>query len=512
MRHTYSAICGVLFILAFVALFTDILSTDNQVKKDSPTIELRSNQKLPVVINGDTSLVYLAKGDSVKILGFSRLTYHQSVLVETTNGDRGELDASQLPIKQIVVDGKCKGDTIVKLKPQYSLNRIFDYIATTASGEELKVGGKDIAPIFDGWEELNLENNASTSVTTKAKLQKMQGKTLEEIEKEYGMAYNIFVNKDRSKKADFRIYAYGKDGKNYRPSITFDTEGQASEFQFEARQGKANNSWLLGNSLVQCVIELPFVRTLTRSSSYSIPSDTGKSTPWYLYVLVVLQLITYLLWFVATPSVIVLLIGWLIAYRHVFYPLSNKALKITIILMSIICTIIWLFALMAWGMHWSLTLLVIPASYYCTLWATEYLNLYVPHQRCPRCKRIHTIAFDHDEVTGSKYMKGADIKRDKLLGRSHSKYQTWTEVTTTKINRDTGERSTSSHRENIKNHKMRHDTYRYIDFEVTYLVTFYKNHFICSQCKYHETNTSTTQEEVDRKIVGSHVDTESYEV
>lgn len=507
MKHKYTLICAIMFVVALVSLIADVSSTGNQVRTDGPVMALTAPQKLTVVTNTDTVLVNIAKGDSVRILGFSRLTYSQSVLVETSRGDRGKLDASQLPIRQLIIDGENKGDTIVRLTPEYLSGRLHEYTAKTSAGVEVKLQGNDFVPILPGWEDYNLDNNASTSVATQKSLEKCKGETLERIENKYGMAYNILVGADGGRKAKFRIYAYGPDGKIYMPTIAFDQQGEATDFSFDLLTGKASNSWLLGNPVAGMVISTPLTRLLTRSDVYTTPSKTGESTPWYIYILFVLAVIALLSWYVLTPSLIVLLMGWVVEYPVVFKPLGNMALRCLIVTVSIVSAIFWMIALMAWGMSWFLTLLVIPVSYYCCRLATEYLEPYVPHQRCPRCKRIETIEFDYDEVTGTKYMKGADIKRDKLLSTHDERYQTWTQVTTTYT-----DGSKTSHRENVRNHKRRHDTYRYIDFEVTYFVTFYLNHFICRHCQYHETSTSTTQEEVDRKVVGSHSGTESYEV
>lgn len=504
MSHTYTRLCAILFIIAAACLLADIYSTDNQSKTDGPTITLSSPLKLPVTINGDTTEILITKGESIRIIGFTRLTYRQSVLVETQRGDRGALDASQLPIDQLIIDGKHKGETIVALSPQSHSG----YTVRTSSGDEIEsVRAENFIPEISGWEDFNLDNNASTSVATCRAIEKCEGLTLEEIEKKYGMAYNILTADDGSREAEFRIYAYGTDGKIYTPAVTFDPDGKASDFSFKLKTGKANNSWLLGNQLAAMVIDMPLTRVLTRSDVYTMPSDTGKPTPWYIYILFVFALVVILAWFVLTPSLPVLLMGWLVAYPAIFKPLSNTALRITIIAVTVITTVCWMIALMAWGMYWFLTLLVIPVSYYCCRWATEYLEPYVPHQRCPACKRIETIEFDHDEVTGTKYMKGDDIRRDKLLNTHDERYQSWTQVTTSY-----SDGTKESHRENVRNHKRRHNLYRYIDYEVTYFVTFYLNHFYCRSCKHHETSTSVSQKEVDRKITGSHTGVESHDV
>ncbi len=509
MKFFHSRICAILFIVTLLSLIAEVCSTSNQAKSDGPVIKLTAQQKMPVEIGHDTTLRTIAKGDSIRIIGFKRLTYEQKILIETSRGDRGYLQPSQLPLEYLVVGGKHKGDTLVSMRPKYlgdASHSVHKYEAKTSSGSDIEIKGEDFVPLLDGWEDYNLDN--AFSVASRKGMEKCKGMTLAEIEKKYGMARNVLVLPDGSSKATFWVYAYGTDGRRYKPTVTFDSEGGASDFEFEFIKGKVKNAWLLRIlPLSGVIIDMPLTRLLTQSDAYSMPSRSGKSTPWYIYVLFVFALIALLAWYLLTPSLIVLLMGWLIAYPAAFKPLSNKALRIIIFIISVVCCYFWLISLMAWGMHWILIIPVFFVSRYCYRLATEYLGDYVPHQRCPECRHIHTIAFDHDEITGTKYMKGADIKKDKLLGSRDSRYQSWTQVTTT-----WSDGSKSSHKENIQNHKMRHDTYQYIDFEVTYLVTFYLNHFICSNCRHHETNESTTQKEVDRKIVGAHTDTESYEV
>ena len=505
-----SRLCMVLFLIVLAALVADVCTTDNQARTDGPVVAITAAEKMPVILNGDTSYVSLTKGDSVRILGFYRLTMSQRILVETQRGDRGYLQPSQLQLKQYVYDGKYKGDTLVDITTKYDKwHHISGYEARTSTGEEIEVNASKFVPLFDGWNEMCISNTASTSVTTQEGLEKCKGMTLGEIEERYGMAMQILVTKDGGKKASFRIYAYSPDWNVEVPTITFGADGRAEAFEYEALKGKAKNGWLLGIlPFSRTLVDMPLTRLMTRSgineTSYDGVEGSGR---WVAILLLLPALIALLAWYLFVPSLLVLLMGWLIEYPIVFKPLGNKTLKAIILVVAVICTYWWSVALMAWGLYWFMVVPVFGISYYCYREATEYLNCYVPHQRCPSCRRIHTIGFDHDEVTGQKYMTGYDIKRDKLLGTQDSSYETWTQVT-----RTFSDGHSDSRRENVQRHTMRHDTYRYIDFEVTYLVTFYLNHFYCSYCNFHETNTSTTQEEVDRKVSGSHVDTESYEV
>ena len=138
MKHKFTSICAILFVLTIASLIADTSTTGNQVKTDGQVIALTSQQRLPVVLNKDTTFVNLVKGDSVRILGFKRSTYRQDVLVETARGDRGKLDASQLPILQLVIGGENKGDTIIRLTPEYLSLSLHEYKARTSTGKEIK--------------------------------------------------------------------------------------------------------------------------------------------------------------------------------------------------------------------------------------------------------------------------------------------------------------------------------------------------------------------------------------
>lgn len=508
MRHKYTRICGILFLLTLAMVLTDTLMTGDRNLRLGPTLVLEQAERLPVVLDGDTTFVSLAKGDSVRILGFRRLTYGQSVLVQTPAGDRGMMDASQLPLRQIVVEGEHKGDTLVNLRPEYLGLHVHKYDATTAGGEEFELRGQDFTPLVEGWKDINLDNNASTSVATQKGLEKMKGRTLEEIEAKYGPAYNILVARDGSKRASFLIYTYGNGGVLTKPVISFDAEGKATAFAYKAVTGKAKNGWVLSIApFAATIIDMPLTRALTRTDAYSDPNHTGESVPWYMYVAVVAVLAMWLLWYCMTPSLGVLLVGWLIACPVVFKPLSNKALKAIITVLGVVGTYWWAIALMAWGLYWFMVLPVIAVSYYCMRWAKAYLWDGIPHARCPQCRHIHTISYDRSVVTGTKYMKGRDIRRNKILSEHFETWQSWTQVTERWS--DGRERS---YRENERNHKRRHRLCSYIDYEVTYLVTFYDDFFSCDHCGFTEKDTHITSEEVDRKEVGTHTDVESDDI
>lgn len=61
----------------------------------------------------DTIKQVLPAGDSVRILAIDRSSFGQKWLVQTPKGERGWIDAAQLPqIRQVVTKGKFEGDTV----------------------------------------------------------------------------------------------------------------------------------------------------------------------------------------------------------------------------------------------------------------------------------------------------------------------------------------------------------------------------------------------------------------
>lgn len=497
MRDNNTFLCALLFAVILGLLVADVSTTDNRAKTDGPMVALASRQKLPVVLNGDTTFVSLAKGDSVRVIGFMRLTYSQRILVETAKGDRGELDATQLPIKQVLVEGKYKGDTLASLTAEYSGSRVSGYMGRTSSGEEVKLDGKDFVPLMEGWEKRNLDNNSSTSVTTQSALEKCKGKTLTELEKKYGAAYQVLVNSDGSKKAGFRVYAYGSDGRPYRPVVSFDTEGKANGFDFSLIKGKANNGWLLGNlPFAGLIIDMPITRLLTRTDIYTTPVKTGQSIPWYIYILFVLALIALLAWYLLPPTLLILLMGALLRLPLVFRPFGNGALRVLFAAVAAASAYWWMIALMAWGMHWIFTLPVIPVVWYFTRMSMSDISV-----RCTKCGHLETVKFDHEEVTGTEFVTKpySEFKGSVDSGTS---YDSFSQGITTLWS--DGSRS---YRTVQKQVKLKHETSSYDDYMVTFLVTHKIIYFKCANCGHVESYKDDLWEEVSRQKTGSHTET-----
>ncbi|MBO7227152.1 MAG: hypothetical protein J6V33_06185, partial [Bacteroidales bacterium] len=108
-----------IFVLCSITLiiFTGI---DYNLQSDGPELTLENRAILRQKFNNDTISTPLKVGEKVKVLGIERSSYGQKWLVKTQRGDIGWIDASDLSfIKQIITDGKDKGDTVT-IKAKWS--------------------------------------------------------------------------------------------------------------------------------------------------------------------------------------------------------------------------------------------------------------------------------------------------------------------------------------------------------------------------------------------------------
>lgn len=507
-------VCGAICIVTLVIFLTELFTNHQQYDPNGPEVVLEKPQMLEMAFGTDTLDLSLKSGDTIKILGIDRTTYRQTYLVETTDGDRGWLDTYSLPLAQIMVDGNENGDTvsIVGQKFRGKTQHVDGYIAKLYDGTEVETRADEFEPIIKNWTNYKLSNVTITSIGTEDHYRSMLGLSLPEIEHKIGPAYQI-LHQNGETVAQFKALSYDlKDGKSYYPIYRFNSEGLSDNVYFEYH--KDRNDWLLKRIPgVSMILNMPFTSMIIRTSIYEkgATSETISGLEKFLMIaLAVIILTGSLVWLFMTPSILTLAMGNLMAFPKVFYFLSDSVLKWLMIGITISLTYYWTVVMLAWGMFWWITPIIFVTSWYLCRYAISDLCT-IPHTRCPHCKRLHTIALDDHVLYDTKYEKGADVVKGKLLDTSYSKYKTWTQVTKTTTYGD-GHKESSSWRENETNHKIKHNTYQMIDYEVTYRVDFYHNHYICEECNYEEIIDTTEMTEVDRKFVGSHEGTFSNEV
>lgn len=508
--------CLIWGCLILLVLTADALMQGNRLRTDGPVIAVAAPQTMTIRFGEERRQVRLARGEQVRLLGIRRYTYQQEYLVETESGDRGWLQADLLPVRQIIVKGEHEGDT-VRLTGQKHLSPdnpyVSGYFARLADGTEIETRAECFVPDIEGWRRYVLDGNLLTAVAGKRKLRAMQGKGLEELERRLGPAFQIHRTKEGTSQAQFLVRAFDpEDGKFYLPVFTFDAGGKAAavDFVYESDRSDRLLRILPGAS---AIFDFPLTSRLVRTGVYTFDAQGGEIRGVKLalmYAAALAVLLAGLIWLFCTASLPVLLMGWLIRYPRVFAPMSDRALKWTITAVAVLSFYYWAVALLGWGMFWPfLAILFLTGRYFRSL-ATCMLCRQ-PHVRCPQCRHLETIAFDREEFVKSEYRTGAEIKTGKLLGTSYSWKQTWDEVTYLHRNQE-GRSWTTKRKENIRNHKMEHRTYEMIDYEVTYRIDHFRDHYRCGRCDFRELLDATKWTETDRQKRGSHTSTHTHEV
>lgn len=509
-----TTICGVLFLISLACFLTELFTNPQKFDLSGPVVVLDKPQTLSMAFGNDTVKVRLNRGDSLKILGMERFTYEQKFLVETSNGNRGWMDTYFLPVRQILIKGENAGDTITLTSQKIigTSKNIDGYKAMLPDGTQIDTKANGFEPAIDNWTDLKFSNVIVTSTGTEKHYASLTGLSLTEIEKKIGPAFQIFRNAEGTI-AQFQAMAYNPtDGKFYRPIYTFNSDGIADKVEFNYYKDR-NSSILKHAPAAGFILDMKFSSLSIRTSIYEkgvVSERVAGFKRFMVYVMIVIVLAGVLVWLFATPSIPVLAMGWLIRFPKVFAALTDGALRWLMFGVSVIFTYYWLVLMLSWGMFWLFAFGVIIASWYLFRYASSELCT-IPHTRCPRCHRLHTIFFDDEVLYDTRYEKGADVVRGKHLGTSFSKHTTWTDVTKITKYAD-GHNDTYNYRENVRRHKIRHDTYQMIDYELTYRVDYYHEHYVCDECFYEEILNSAKWTEIDRKVVGSHTDTFSHEV
>lgn len=507
-------ICGVLFFISLAFFLTELFTNPQRLSQNGPVIVLDKPQTLNVEVGNDTLKVRLNRGDSLRILGVERFTYTQRFLVETSNGNRGWMDTYTLPVKQTLVNGKNAGDTVTIASQIFIGTSKYPsgYNVLLKDGTKIETKAKDFEPAFNNWTKLELSKSIVTSCGTEKHYRSLTGLTLRELEKKIGPALQIFHNKE-GYIAQFQAMAFNPaDGKFYHPIYKLNPNGISENVEFEYFKDR-NSSILKRLPGAGFILNMSFTNVSIRSSIYekeAVSSQISGFKRYMIYALIAIVLIGVLVWIFITPSIPVLAMGWLIGFPKVFAVFSDKALKWTMFGVSVVFTYYWIVALLGWGMFWPFAIAIMAISWYIFKYASSDLCT-VPHTRCPKCHRLNTIHFFDDELYDTRYEKGVDVVKGKLLGTSFSEHKTWTDVTRIKMYSD-GSSSSYTNKENIQKHRIRHDTYQMINYELTYRIDYYHDHYFCDECMHEEVLNSTKWTEVDRKYLGSHSDTFSHEV
>lgn len=476
----------------------------SNLKTDGPIITLENKATLRQHFDKDTITSTLAAGDSVRVLAIDRSSGGQKWLVETKKGNIGWIDAADLTnIRQIITDGSFKGDTVSVKAVWATTGKYIEYYSFIKDGEEKKLATKKFIPDFKGWEDLQYNLNARAGVCSQEKfMKKTEGKSFVKLNKAFGTPVLLHVTPDGFE-AQYSWKAFDpKSGEMFTPNVTFGADSLATAVEFVHPTDRAA-SWLKHLPMAVDIIDCPLTSFYIHGARYQMDPNPMISgfVKFLLICLIVLVFIIYFCWMFAMQTVPVLLMGWLMKFPLVFKPISDQWLRLLMFIVMLASVYIQSVVMMAWGMFPFWSIVIVIMSWYTFSLAISPLCTY-PHIRCPHCRRLYTIEFDHEDFEYSEIKTGSDIVRGKLLGKYKEKWQNLTEVTTRTTYGD-GHTTSSTHQK-VRNMARNVNVYQYIDYEVKYRLDHYRDYYICSECGFVEETTPVVSTELDRKVVGSH--------
>jgi hypothetical protein len=277
-----------IFVLCSITLiiFTGI---DYNLQSDGPELTLENRAILRQKFNNDTISTPLKVGEKVKVLGIERSSYGQKWLVKTQRGDIGWVDASDLSfIKQIITDGKDKGDTVT-IKAEWSGHLIHKYTYTNDKGNEKDLSTDDFIPVLEGWADYQLTLSPVTGISTQKKFEHGAiGKSFETINQKYGDPILVHHTRDGFE-AQYAWKTFEPTtGMMYRPNITFGKDSLATAISFSHPTNRAStllkimplSGTILNSNLVSAII-----RTNRYNHTYDFTSSLVKKIfKWVLVV------------------------------------------------------------------------------------------------------------------------------------------------------------------------------------------------------------------------------------
>lgn len=504
--------CLLWFVVLSVVLVAGVVMTLTTTPK--PYVVYVTEKRLTiesVLTPENTVCTRVSKGEELKVFGYrAGSTYKQpSLWVETMDGVRGMLSVVQLDVPLRAWNKRTKSMDEVTLLSIDDTD--WKYKCRFSDGEVRELGFDDVEPVLP---EAMTRNQIAKLGTTYNYMsldkfeRKYLGETLAENDKEFQPATAVAWYKDTLMAAYSVTVIDVKTGKRYRPTVAYDKSRTAVSYTLNWEKDRSD--WFISKlPLMQFVMDNPLVSFLLEGSYLEqtpLASIEENNQKWWKmlhwYALAVLVLIPIMIWLFLTPFLPTMLIGILLHFRKVFYPLGNKTMLLVTLLVTLLSTYIWILAMLAWGMYsFCLLLYLWPMQKFYRL-AVRPLWNYIPHLRCPGCRSIE--AFEHVKTEldheYDQWFKESEFRQK--LDESTRRWQSWTETTTTY-----SDGSKSSSKSNFKNHKEVTTTSLYDDYEVLYHVKVYKKTFECSFCGELEYDTYSQYKEIDRKYKGQHTST-----
>lgn len=471
------------------------------------TLEKKTPMEFYFVTNGKVDTVYttLAKGAQVQVLGYNDASnYHtHKLLAETADGQRGYIRVVDLEVPFVV---EKTGDTLrnvrVQLKKGTSMAK---YSVNVDKKNTETYPFQRLRPVLPDSLRRNLlcDNDGEYYMSRKKFERLYLNCGLKEAESLYRQATMIYYDK-QGVRANFKAICIfdKKKGHSYSPTVTYDIEGNVRGYELGYQQG--NSAWWLKIlPFVNPIIDIDFFAQFIQSSVYeniftamSRPNHDGKPQ-WFDYVIFGLLVLLQLCALFLPPSILLLLLGFLMYYPKVFYPFGDVWLKAFAIVGGLLMFYPWLVLSVTWGMMFFIQLLGIGMVW--LIYVSVILPLDTePHQRCLGCRSLYTNFFSHREILSERDVWENRSEMVKVTGREYNRYTTydevhWSDGRTTK--------------ENVKQHSELAAVHGLVyDYRVKVHITEFNSVYKCSHCGQEERVRGTERKDVEKMKVGEHME------
>ncbi len=451
-------------------------------------------------------------GDSIRLLGYKAPALDSGCLVETSSGIRGEIQMWMLDVPMLASWGEYCGDTLrvntptglEKVDGRMILTRKGNITGVLSNGEKTDnlISGSfypDVPDVF----RLELSNIAGfTTLMSKAKFEKrMKNLDLSSAERLIGPV--IFqARKDNGEIVTmFRTHVFdSKDGKFYRPSVTFSADSIAVSSQFQLTG--AYSDWILrylpGASWF---FDLPVTAFFARSDVYNpLVNPKGYITEFenvLYWVVWVLKKVCFVIWLFCFGFIPIRLIDFIVVnYPKVFCFVSNTVMSVCYIVLPIVLYYFWLMVTLAWGLYWLLAIVEVIVVVFIIIGSYIYYGMkfwnYIPHTRCPNCKHIDSIELVSREFKGSVI----DVEHTTDTSVVGEDKKSWKEYTEVHQNGRVWKENERIHTETTIHE--RHDKYK-----DSIKRDKYDARYICKVCGYRERQIETDSNIIGREYKGS---------
>ena len=477
----------------------------------------------------------LQRGDSVDVLGWVDSYDYDRMLfwVETSRGERGFLDAMAISDSAVILNtspsfsrrynyvARHHGDTVIlkKIIQDGHLRNFEIHNPKSTDTTLVSSAMKSLLSMKMGLErKINFNSNDPRTMSEEKFRELYIGRTLAECDSVYLPAIFRAQGRD-SLRAIYPVRVF-REGKFYRPIVSFSADSVAVAYTIPERAQSNVNSWILRYlPFYKYVCDLPFIWPTRTEGLYahdgswydrmtsSFYNGAINGISWRNAVTLLFFILSVILLLVRmffTPLLLPMVLFGLLRFPLVFQGFSNKLMFKILAPLAYLLSFGWWFCTLSTNYAIPCAILQFLACGLIVGFAENLLTANKPELRCSGCKTLYCCKYDRKEKVGEPTRHVEEATRIyKTIVTSVEHYTTYDEVTVTTTD-EYGNKSSSSHKENVKNHEVEHG-YRIMHiYDDTIESQGYRNYWVCQECGHEEIETGLDRYIVDSKLKGSY--------